>query len=256
MEETVHGQHTHTHTSPPSLLTSTLPEEIVSKERIPRAIRQDNSAEVRVDRNHVGRGIESLALRKRFKPPTVRQDHVSVFEQSFQDANDLERGLVRFVDHQDPSFPTRSHQRRVAVSHDAVLERWRERERLHGRIAMQLDVLAFTPEQAQQPVDQLVLANTLVASGTTSSSSSELGSAHHHHQNWDDQNWAARIARAEQIASADPEHPHQNSGHCMSCLRGKDDEIKPGCQSKADVARRIPCPESPKHVQYVSLLIL
>lgn len=71
--------------------------------------------------------------------------------------------FVRLVDDEDVAQFNGLHERRVLVNDFAVPDHRLQGESLHGRVAVQLYVLARPVQQLQQPVHDLVLADTLIA---------------------------------------------------------------------------------------------
>mmetsp|Transcript_970 Transcript_970/g.2367 ORF Transcript_970/g.2367 Transcript_970/m.2367 type:complete len:240 (-) Transcript_970:309-1028(-) len=84
--------------------------EVVSEEGEARAVREDDRAEVGMDWDHVRRHVIffGLIVEKSLEAPPVRERHVSVVQQPFEDADDFTRRLVRLVHHQNPPLTARA----------------------------------------------------------------------------------------------------------------------------------------------------
>uniref|UniRef100_A0A182UUB4 Uncharacterized protein n=1 Tax=Anopheles merus TaxID=30066 RepID=A0A182UUB4_ANOME len=140
--------------------------EIVPEEGKAGPVRQHDHAEVGMAAVAAVAAVAAAAasLRTgRANLAPVGQQHLAVLDERLQYAGDVDGRLVRLVHHQHVPVPDRLHQRRVLVRDPAVPHRRLQRQRLDGGVAVQLDVLARPPHQLQQPVDDLVLADALVA---------------------------------------------------------------------------------------------
>jgi hypothetical protein len=92
-------------------------------------------------------------------PPAVRQGHVSGLDQALQNARDVRGRLVGFVDHENRAVAHSSHQRRRVKDNVPSLDRGLLCQRLHRRVAVELDVLSWGVEQPQQLVHDFVLSH-------------------------------------------------------------------------------------------------
>uniref|UniRef100_A0A182UJF5 Uncharacterized protein n=1 Tax=Anopheles melas TaxID=34690 RepID=A0A182UJF5_9DIPT len=137
--------------------------EIVPEEGKAGPVRQHDHAEVGMGRQEATAGAAASIRTGRANLAPVGQQHLAVLDERLQYAGDVDGRLVRLVHHQHVPVPDRLHQRRVFVRDPAVPHRRLQRQRLDGGVAVQLDVLARPPHQLQQPVDDLVLADALVA---------------------------------------------------------------------------------------------